>query len=130
MQSFYKQYIHPLLHSGQKLVLVPASFSSDLNHKCDRLSCFCRIVIRLKRVTHGGRDCYIKMIKHDATDYAAWANSDDRVSAIIPWHWDGCEGVDDCIKHIDEIGTAELPDVIEHWKGLVTHSQSAQRLRK
>ena len=70
------------------------------------------------------------MIKHDATDYAAWANSDDRVSAIIPWHWDGCEGVDDCIKHIDEIGTAELTDVIEHWKGLVTHSQSAQRLRK
>lgn len=91
---------------------------------------FFRIVIRFKRVTHCGRDCYVKMIKHDATDYAAWANSDDRVSAIIPWHWDGCEGVDDCIKHIDEIGTAELPDVIDHWKGLVTRSQSDQRLRK
>ena len=48
--------------------------------------------------------------------------SDSRVAAIIPWHWDGCEGLEDCMKHLDEIGTAELPDVVAHWKGLVTTS--------
>ncbi len=36
VQTFYKQYIHPLLHAGQKLVLVPASFSSNVNHNCNR----------------------------------------------------------------------------------------------
>lgn len=77
-------------------------------------------------LTSDPRDCYIKMIKHDANDYVDWANHDARVAAIIPWHWDGCEGLDDCMKHTDEIGTAELPDVIGHWKGLVTASKARE----
>ena len=44
VQTFYKQYVTPLLHPGQKLVLVPASFSSDVNHKCDKYAVAAQLI--------------------------------------------------------------------------------------
>ena len=44
VQTFYKQYVTPLLHAGQKLVLVPASFSSDVNHKCDKYAVAAQLI--------------------------------------------------------------------------------------
>jgi hypothetical protein len=59
----------------------------------------------------------------DAKNYVQWANSDGRIAAIIPWHWDGCEGVPTCMKHLDEIGTAEVPAIANNWKQLVAASR-------
>ena len=86
---------------GQRAALVPGSFSSSLNAQC-------------------GAECYQQMIELDASDYFQWAAEEpDRIAAIIPWHWGGCESNPDCRAHLSEIGTVSLPSVIETWKALM-----------
>ena len=86
----------------QKALLVPGSFGSDANrypngtYVCDRT-------------------CYDTMIAHDAIDYAAWAEKDDRVAAVMPWNWGGCAG---CKGSRDEIGTQNMPLSRGAWNAL------------
>jgi hypothetical protein len=108
VQLFYEHFIFPLLGPAQRVALVPGSFGSDVNHfpngtyVCDR-------------------SCYVDMCTADARDFAAWASSDDRVAAVMPWNWGGCAmcngsrwtpGHTCCM---DEVGTRELPALRDLW---------------
>lgn len=107
IKSFYNEHMFPMMTlPTQKVLLVPASFSSKLNSKCDG-------------------SCYDELVTHDAKDYAAWAKTDSRIAAIIPWHWDGCEDNEGCRKALDEIGTESLPHVIDEWKKLKSQVSGA-----
>ena len=63
--------------------------------------------------------CYREMVGVDGAAYFKWAAEEpERVAAIVPWHWDGCESNPDCVVHRDEVGTAELPAVAAVWRAL------------
>jgi len=96
VKAFYKKYIFPNLHPGQRIALVPGSFNSNLNPNCDT-------------------KCYDEMIGHDAVDFIDWALSDSRVAAVIPWNWNGCPGFDPCIHNKDELSTDTLPTAPQKW---------------
>ena len=76
-RKFYTEQIYPNLTATQKVVLVPGSFGSTVNHYpngtyvCDK-------------------DCYDQMCAHDAANFYAWAQEDKRVAVIAPWNWGGC----------------------------------------
>jgi hypothetical protein len=114
--GYYDSWIFPNITSIQKVVLVPGSFGSDVNHYpngtyvCDR-------------------DCYDDMISHDAVDYASWGGTDARVAAILPWNWNGCaqcngsrwspKGHTCCM---DELGTRVMPKAAATWERLFSQS--------
>lgn len=100
VRTWFKKYVYPYLHDGQKAALVPGSFSSTVNKQCDG-------------------NCYDRMIEYDAGDFFAWATSDPKIAAIIPWHWDFAPG---CEVYTDEVGTATLPKLISRWAGLVAQA--------
>lgn len=79
VKGFYDAWIFPNITAEQRVVLVPGSFGSNVNHYpngtyvCDRA-------------------CYDAMCAHDAHDYAAWASSDPRIAGVMPWNWGGAHG--------------------------------------
>ena len=81
------------MHDHQSVFLVPGSFSSNVNSKCNA-------------------DCYIDMITEDIKKYVEWAQSDDKVSGVFPWTWGSCPG---CTNTKDEIGTEKLPQLQSAW---------------
>ena len=108
VRTFYRQHVYPLLNfsAGQRAALVPGSFGSKVNGGCDAA-------------------CYSRMIAMDAADYFEWwAEEPERVTAILPWHWGGCEGNEDCVAHLDEVGTAEMPGVVAVWSALMANASS------
>lgn len=110
VQPLYQQHVYPLLNfsAGQRVAFVPGSFSSKVNEKCNAI-------------------CYREMISIDAAAYFRWAANDpERVAAIVPWHWDGCESNQDCVVHRDEVGTGELPAVAAVWRALVANASRIQ----
>ena len=109
--GFYDAYIFPLLSPGQRAVLVPGSFGSDVNHYPNG-TYVC------------SRGCYDAMIAHDAADFQAWAAADARIAAVMPWNWAGCPSCNGsrwtpphtCC--MDEIGTKDMPQAAAAWKAL------------
>ena len=102
VRPLYRQHVYPLLNfsAGQRAAFVPGSFSSKVNAKCNAT-------------------CYADMVAIDAAAYFQIAKEEPaNVAAILPWHWDGCESNEDCLVHLDEVGTAELPTVIAAWRAL------------
>jgi hypothetical protein len=111
VKTFYDAWIFPHLTPLQKVVLVPGSFGSNVNHYpngtyvCDKA-------------------CYDAMCAHDAADFAAWAAQDARVAGVFPWNWGGCPTCNGsqwtpphtCCK--DELGTKEMPQTAAAWKAL------------
>jgi hypothetical protein len=112
VQPLYQQYVYPLLNfSHQRAAFVPGSFSSTVNTECDAA-------------------CYRKMVEIDATAYFRLAAAEpERVAAIVPWHWDGCETNPDCLVHLDEVGTVDLPTVAAVWRALMTNASGRAILR-
>ena len=53
----------------------------------------------------------------DSEEYFRWA-VEDMIGGIFPWHWRGCQTNPDCVRHFDEVGTVDLPNVIAKWKDL------------
>ena len=119
-RAYYERWIFPNLtqadasQTGQKALLVPGSFGSDVNHwqngtyVCDR-------------------GCYDRMCSYDASDFYDWALADDRVAAIAPWNWRGCPSCNGSqragIKNahgnfccMDEIGTKDMPLARATWE--------------
>ena len=110
VQPLYAQHVYPLLNfsAGQRVAFVPGSFGSSANEHCNAT-------------------CYREMVGIDAAAYFRWAeNEPERVAAIVPWHWDGCESNQDCVVHRDEVGTAELPAVAAIWRTLAANSSRMQ----
>jgi hypothetical protein len=104
VKLFYETYIFPLLdQSSQRAAFVPGSFSSTTGGPKDA-PC--------------NASCYREMIIQDAEEYFKWAREDERVGGIFPWHWSSCRTNPDCVKHWDEVGTAELPQLAAKWKEL------------
>ena len=113
--GYYDSWIFPNLTSIQKVVLVPGSFGSDVNHYpngtyvCDR-------------------DCYDDMVSNDAVDFAAWGANDTRIAAILPWNWYGCASCNGsrwtpphtCC--MDELGTRVMPKAAATWERLFNQS--------
>ena len=111
VRTLYTEHIYPRLGAEQKALLVPGSFGSDVNHWpngtaiCDR-------------------HCYDVMCAHDAHDFAAWAEADERVVAVAPWNWGGCatcNGSRFTPPHtccMDEIGTREMPLTRAAWSAI------------
>lgn len=101
VKALYCRRIFPQLAPGQRVVLVPGAFSSNMNHYpngtyiCDR-------------------SCYEEMVTKDAYNFAAWAWADSRVVGIFPWNWGGCptcNGSEWTPPHtccMDEIGAKDL----------------------
>ena len=69
VRAYYERWIYPNLTAGQRVMLVPGSFGSDVNHYpngtvvCDRA-------------------CYDAMVSADAADFYHWAVTDERVAAV------------------------------------------------
>ncbi len=111
VRGFYESWIFPNLTASQRVILVPGSFGSDVNHfpngtfVCDR-------------------DCYDDMVAHDARDFYAWATTDARVAGVFPWNWGGCAACNGsrwtpphtCC--MDELGTAVMPKSAAAWETL------------
>ena len=95
-EKIYEQTIYPKLASHQRVFLVPGSFSSKLNKKCDA-------------------DCYKDMIINDIEDYTSWALSDPKVWGVVPWTWASCGAACGGPHFMDEIGTVALKDVQSAW---------------
>jgi hypothetical protein len=95
VKQFYNDYIFPNLTNSQSALLVPGSYGSNLNKKCDK-------------------DCYDRMCAHDAVDFYSWAVSDRRIVAMTPWNWGGCGGP--CEVPMDEIGTQDMPLAAAAWQ--------------
>ena len=60
------------------------------------------------------------MIMQDAEEYFKWGKEDTRIGGIFPWNWQSCKTNPDCVKHFDEVGTVDMPEVIAKWKDLAT----------
>ena len=75
------------------MFLVPGSFSSKVNSKCDA-------------------KCYNDMITYDIGQFVDWAKSDSRVWGVVPWTWGSCTT---CTGSKDEIGTVALPKLQSAW---------------
>ena len=111
VRGFYDSFVFPFLAPGQRVVLVPGSFGSDVNHYpngtyvCDRA-------------------CYDAMCAHDAVDFGAWAAQDERVAGVFPWNWHGCPACNGsrwtpphtCC--MDELGTSVMPRTAAAWEAL------------
>ena len=110
VKAFYEQYIYPRLSGNQRVVLVPGSFGSNVNHfpngtyVCDK-------------------DCYDRMCSYDANDFYTWAKDPaSKVEVIAPWNWSGCKSCNG--SHwtpphtccMDEIGTKDQPKSREVWE--------------
>ena len=111
VRAWYETWIFPNITSEQKVVLVPGSYGSNVNHYpngtyvCDKT-------------------CYDVMCAHDAQDFKAWALADDRVAGVFPWNWGGCPSCNGsrwtpphtCC--MDELGTNVQPLTSAAWKAL------------
>lgn len=111
VRSFYDAWIFPNITAQQRVVLVPGSFGSTVNHYpngtyvCDQA-------------------CYDAMCALDAADFAAWAAADSRVIGVFPWNWGGCPSCNgsrwtpphECC--MDELGTDVQPKTVAAWKAL------------
>ena len=111
VKSFYEKLIYPRLGPMQKVMLVPGSFGSTVNHYpngtyvCDQ-------------------HCYDQMCALDANDFYSWALSDPLVVAIMPWNWAGCPSCNGsrwtpphtCC--MDELGTDVQPLSIAAWSAI------------
>ena len=106
IKKYYNSYIFPLLDpTTQQAAFVPGSFSSTTGGPKDQ-PC--------------NSTCYREMIMQDAEEYFKWAKEDTRIGGIFPWHWQSCKTNPDCVKHFDEVGTVDMPEVIAKWKDLAT----------
>jgi len=111
VKAWYEAWIFPNITSEQKVVLVPGSFGSNVNHYPNGTS-IC------------DKKCYDVMCSHDAIDFKAWAVGDDRVAGIFPWNWGGCAACNGsrwtpphtCC--MDELGTRVQPLTAASWKYL------------
>lgn len=84
--------------TGEQLaILIPGSFGSEHNTKCDM-------------------SCYDKMISYDAEKYYSWAEAENKIVGIMPWNWNGCGS--GCIEAKCEIGTTDARMVASQaaWK--------------
>jgi hypothetical protein len=111
VKPFYETYIFPRLGAQQRVMLVPGSFGSDVNHYpngtyvCDR-------------------HCYDQMCALDADEFYAWAEQDARIVAIMPWNWAGCPTCNgsrwtppyECC--MDELGTDVQPLATAAWSAV------------
>jgi len=97
VRSFYEAHIFPRLAPGQLVTVVPGSFGSNVNSRCDQA-------------------CYDRMCAADAVDFAAWAGNDTRIIGIQPWNWGGCPPCAACCK--DELGTNVQPLATAAWSAI------------
>ena len=96
VKEFYKEWIYPKLHRGQKVFTVPGAFGSNYNSACDY-------------------NCYDTMCAIDAVQYYNWALEDSLVIGINPWNWFNCSA---CTKYKDEIGTLYMDVTKKIWKNI------------
>ena len=122
VRSFFTEKIYPRLTPAQRVMLVPGSFGSDVNHYpngtyiCDR-------------------NCYDTFCAHDAADFYSWASGDPLVVAIMPWNWQGCPACNGsrwtppntCC--MDELGTRVQPLTTAAWAGIGAEIIAAARAR-
>ena len=96
VKDFYKQWIYPKLHKGQKVFTIPGAFGSNVNSNCDY-------------------DCYDTMCAIDAVQYYNWALEDHLVIGMNPWNWFNCTG---CVRFKDEIGALYMNITKNIWKNI------------
>lgn len=104
VQRIYATVLLPHLRQNQSVVLVPRSFATrhyPLQCADNDNTCYAHDL--------GFGDAYSAEI---AGEMAAWASSDKRIAAIVPWNWLGCAG---CNSTKDEVGTADLPRAAAAW---------------
>eukprot|EP01046_Picozoa_sp_COSAG06_P013804 COSAG06_NODE_841_length_11989_cov_4.537763_16_plen_456_part_00 len=77
VRKFYQEQIYPNLTAGQRALLVPGAFGSNVN-RYPNGSWVCN------------NTCYDEMCALDAAEYYSWAKEDPRVVAIAPWNYNGC----------------------------------------
>jgi len=87
VKKFYAEHVYTkFVRSDQYALLIPGSFGSEVNPKCNMA-------------------CYDEMISYDALQYYEWADSDPKIVGIAPWIWNNCG--EPCKKYKDEIGTRD-----------------------
>eukprot|EP00041_Stephanoeca_diplocostata_P017239 m.343839 g.343839 ORF g.343839 m.343839 type:complete len:114 (-) comp20635_c0_seq5:454-795(-) len=58
-------------------------------------------------------DCDVCMVNR-TRDFFAWAQEDERVTGLAPWHWDS-RGVDE-VSAYKEIGVVDMPLLKAEWR--------------
>jgi len=96
VRQLYQKAVYPKMAKGQKALLVPGSFASTHNPSCNV-------------------SCYDTFCARDAYEFYKWAQEDDLVAGIAPWHWTRCGG---CVQYQDEIGTQSLNVTKAAWQAI------------
>jgi hypothetical protein len=94
VQQYYKTYLEPRLHAGQRLFVVPGADSSTHNSECDP-------------------SCYDSMCAGDAASFAEWIAKDSVIVGAMPWAWESCGN--GCIPSHDEIGCKHMNLTRKAW---------------
>jgi hypothetical protein len=94
VQGYYKAYLEPRLHPGQRLFVVPGADSSTHNSQCSP-------------------SCYDAMCASDAENFASWIAHSPVIVGAMPWSWESCGT--DCIPSLDEIGCKHMNRTKEAW---------------
>jgi hypothetical protein len=102
VRHIYEEKIFPKLRANQSAWLMPGAFASASasGSKCK-----------------GNLTCWDDMCAREATDWAAWAHTDKRVTGMYGWHWQTRSA-----SHLPnkEIGLEDMPRCRMAWRQIGT----------